>query len=365
MALDLTGLFVSCLCLIIVVMQIKSYGFSKSFNLPFLIIIVVVGAQRFQNSLTNLKLLDLKSPFETSPIIALIFIPVFLFFFKKSIDGKNISIRDLIHFILPFFLLLLNKLEILNDVLNKTVFLSFTIFYWFMMLNLVVKNYRKRTLKFSFNDVIFRWIVLMFSNLTIITFFLNYHVVYWQLNQSDTTLTDFYRGSSIIWIICLMYVILNPVIIFGKDYLLNQLKTKSKIYDPWNYKNINPIVKNDSILHKKIVKSIPDFIYSLKSFEQDFNFINNSGLNIKILSEKLKIPNSHLKFLFKYYNNLTIHEYFNLLKIYLSIKLIQQGYLHGHTIESLSKASHFESRITFYNNFKKFTGKSPSEYIKN
>ena len=112
-------------------------------------------------------------------------------------------------------------------------------------------------------------------------------------------------------------------------------------------------------------KSIPDLIYSIKTFEQDFNFLNNKELSFKTLSEKLKIPNSHLKFLIKYYNNLTIHEYFNFLKVSLSIKFIQQGFLHEHTIESLSKASHFESRITFFNNFKKFTGKSPSEFIKN
>merc|ERR1711991_314948 len=81
-----------------------------------------------------------------------------------------------------------------------------------------------------------RWLILMFSNVSLIMFFLNYKVLYWDLNQSDSSLTNFYRGSSILWVIALTYLILNPVIIFGKDYLLNQLTLKSKLVNPWYYK---------------------------------------------------------------------------------------------------------------------------------
>ena len=345
-------------------MIIRSYKFNKPFNLPFSLIIVLVGFQRFQNSLMNMDIMNLESPFQKSPFIALIFMPFFLFFFKNALEDRGTSIRDLIHLILPFFLLFLNKLQILSDLINKIVFISFSISYWLLMIDVMIKYYRKTVMKFSFNKIIFRWLILMFSNATLITFFLNYHVVYWQLNQSDMTLTNFYRGSSIVWVICLVYAILNPVIIFGKDYLLYQLNTKSKIYDPWKYKAVKTLQNVDNSVHKKLIESVPDLIYSLKSIEQDFNFISNKELSLKTLSEKLKIPNSHLKFIIKYYNILTVHEYFNLLKVSLSIKLIQRGFLHEHTIESLSKASNFESRITFYNNFKKFTGKSPSEFIK-
>jgi len=63
MIFDLAGLLVSFLCFLIVVMMIRSYSYNKTFNIPFLIIICVVGLQRFQNSLANLNLIDLKSPF--------------------------------------------------------------------------------------------------------------------------------------------------------------------------------------------------------------------------------------------------------------------------------------------------------------
>ena len=93
----------------------------------------------------------------------------------------------------------------------------------------------------------------------------------------------------------------------------------------------------------KINKSIPELIYKLKVLEQDFSFLNQNEINAKTLLNKLKIPNAHLKFLFKYHCKLSIHEY---LKKALSIQLISQGFLNGQTIDSLN-ACHFDSKITF------------------
>ena len=110
MFLDIIALFVSFLCLIIIVMTIGSYRFQKEINIPFVVIILFVGIQRFQSSLTNLNLVELKSPFEEFPLFALIFIPLFLYFFKTSTEEKNISRKDLAHFILPIILISFKKL---------------------------------------------------------------------------------------------------------------------------------------------------------------------------------------------------------------------------------------------------------------
>ena len=74
----------------------------------------------------------------------------------------------------------------------------------------------------------------------------------------------FYRGSSILWAVALLYLVLNPVIIFGKDYLLNQLTLKSKLFSPWSYKTIKKTDAKDQILLNKLNKSIPELIYALK-----------------------------------------------------------------------------------------------------
>ena len=71
MILDLISLFVSFLCLLIFIMIIGSFKYNRNINIPFVIIILFVGIQRFQSSMSNLKLLESKSPFEEFPFFAL------------------------------------------------------------------------------------------------------------------------------------------------------------------------------------------------------------------------------------------------------------------------------------------------------
>ena len=362
MILDLISLLASFLCLIVVLMILQSVRFNKKINIPFIVIIIFVGMQRFQSSLTNLNLLDLKSPFESFPFYSLFFIPLFLFFFKESVGDKSTSFKDLIHFILPIILIIFRKLEFLPGQISRLVFFIFTLSYWILILSIIIKYYKRTLSKYSFSKINFKWLILVFSNVSLIMFFLNYTVIYWKLNQTDMSLDKFYRGSSILWAVALLYLILNPVIVFGKDYLQNQLILKSKLFSSWSYKTIKKTETKDQILLKKVNKSIPELIYKLKLLEQDFNFLMQKKITTKSLSNKLKIPNSHLKFVFKYHCKLSFHEYFNLLKIALAIELIGQGFLNDRTIESLSDTCHFESRNTFYKNFKKFTGSSPSKF---
>lgn len=362
MFLDIIALFVSFLCLVVSVMIIRSYQFDKNINVPFFIIILFVGLQRFQSALTNLNLVKLTSPFESFPFFALAFIPLFLSFFKISTQEKNTSYKDLAHFILPVFLIIIKKNELLSNLGSRVIFFSFSLIYWVLILRIIMNYSRKTLSQHSFNKVNFRWLILVFVNTTLILFFLNYQVLYWDFNKSDLSLANFYRGSSIAWIVALMYLVLNPVIVFGKSYLLNQLTIKSKLINPWSFKPHKKIDNKDKSLNKKINKSVPELIFTLRVLEYDYDFLMKKEVFFKTLAEQLKIPDTHLKFLFKYYCELSIHEYLNFLKISLSIELIHQGFLVDRTVDSLSKASFFESRITFYKNFKKFTGTTPSEF---
>ena len=343
-------------------MIIGTFKYSKSINIPFVIIILFVGIQRFQSSMSNLKLLESKSPFEEFPFFALFFIPLFLFFFKESINKKRTSFRELSHLLPPVILILLKKIGAIPDQASRVVFFLYSIIYWVIILFEIIKYYKSSLMKYSLNMINFRWLILIFSNVTLIMFFLNYMVIYWDLNKSDISLSNFYRGSSIAWVIALVYLFYNPVIIYGRNYLLNQLSIRTKLYDPWSYKSLNKIDSKELGLYKKLKTIIPELIYKTKILEQDFSFLGTDDKDSKSLSNKLNIPNTHLKILFKYHSKLSLHEYFNLLKISHSIELIRQGFLKNQTIESLSNKCFFDSRITFYKNFKKFTGVSPSEF---
>ena len=344
MILDLISLFVSFLCLLIFIMIIGSFKYSKTINIPFVIIILFVGIQRFQSSMSNLKLLESKSPFEEFPFFALFFIPLFLFFFKESINKKKTSFRDLIHLLPPVILILLKKVDMIPDKISRIVFFLYSLIYWVIILFEIIKYYKSSLMKYSLNRINFRWLILIFSNVTLIMFFLNYMVIYWDLNKSDISLSNFYRGSSIAWVIALVYLFYNPVIIYGRNYLLNQLYIRTKLYDPWSYKSL---IKKDSKelgLYIKLKTIIPELIYKTKILEQDFSFLGTEDKDSKSLSNKLNIPNTHLKILFKYHCKLSLHEYFNLLKISHSIELMRQGFLKNQTIESLSNKCFFDSK---------------------
>ena len=109
MILDLISLFVSFLCLLIFIMIIGSFKYNRNINIPFVIIILFVGIQRFQSSMSNLKLLESKSPFEEFPFFALLFIPLFLFFFNESINKKRTSLKELSHLLSSFYFNLIKK----------------------------------------------------------------------------------------------------------------------------------------------------------------------------------------------------------------------------------------------------------------
>ena len=91
------------------------------------------------------------------------------------------------------------------------------------------------------------------------------------LNKSDISLSNFYRGSSIAWVIALVYLFYNPVIIYGRNYLLNQLSIRTKLYDPWSYKSLNKIDSRELGLYKKLKTIIPELIHKTKILEQDFS----------------------------------------------------------------------------------------------
>jgi AraC-like DNA-binding protein len=363
MILDLISFSVSLLCLLTFIMIIGSFKYNKSINIPFVIIILFVGIQRFQSSMSNLELLEFKSPFEEFPFFALFFIPIFLFFFKESIHKKRTSLRDLSHLLAPLILILLKKVDLIPNQISRVVFFLYSLLYWVIILLEIIKYYKSTLMKYSFNAISFRWLILIFFNLSLIMFFVNYMVVYWDLNKSDISLSNFYRGSSVLWAIALVYLFYNPIIIYGRNYLLNQLSIRGRLYNPWSYKSLIKLDTKELGLYKKIKRIIPELMYKTKILEKDIGFLETKDKDLKLLSSKLNIPNTHLKVLFKYHCRLSLHEYFNMLKIFYSIELIRQGFLKDQTIDSLSNKCFFDSRITFYNNFKKFTGISPSEFI--
>ena len=165
--------------------------------------------------------------------------------------------------------------------------------------------------------------------------------------------------GSIGWILVLGYTILNKDLVISKSKF-SGLKNGVILF--WSSKSLRKIQKSDRALYDKLdVTSLIDKILNLES---KYEFIKDNELDKRYISNTLKIPEYQVRLLFAYHNFLSSTEYKNAIKINQSVRLLNKGYLDSLTVDSLSQKVGFKSRITFYNNFRKFIGVSVSDYVK-
>ena len=189
----------------------------------------------------------------------------------------------------------------------------------------------------------------------------NFFLLNYSENISNAHL-KYYNFSAIIWLISLTYLFVNPEIFFGIKTLKKIVRTE-ELYNKitWNLTALKKIQAYDQETHDKIAPNAIEIISKIEIFTNNYYANNKSLLNFNSLAEGINIKAYHVNYIFKYYCVYSKSDFFNYCKVIHILKLIEDGYLQNKTISSLISDSHFKSKKTFYNNFKKFTGKSPQE----
>ena len=193
--------------------------------------------------------------------------------------------------------------------------------------------------------------------------FANYIFLSYAIESDQNILIQFYNITSLIWCFIIGYILKNPVILYGEQLLLEKInKSTNEEIEVWRNKKKGRTEKEDLEVEKKVMDKVDEIIFSIKKSEkellQDFQRLPT----LKELAFQLDYPQSHLKYVFKYYSYCTFGDYQNILKVKYAMKLIQSGYLDTRTIDSLAIKCLFTNRSTFYKNFKKQTGYSPTEF---
>jgi hypothetical protein len=202
--------------------------------------------------------------------------------------------------------------------------------------------------------------------MTIITFTLVLASNYFLFNEAESGvyLNNFYRFSSILWLIAIVYMLKNPVIIFGAQQLLKNIQSNEpQEFLTWSTAPLKPIEEKDKLLHTNILGKIGPIILNIQDCQNSADLVTKTTLNTQTLAKELKIPRSHLEIVFKYYCHYSVNDFSNLVKVSYAISLIKKGYLEKFTIAHLGEACLFNSRFTFSKNFKKFTGFSVSDFL--
>ncbi len=358
--------FVGFALLLLVFVVLIASEKDKKLNVYFLLILTVAGAQRFLQGIESFELIaSFKNPLVGKfGIQYFMFVVGYLFF--VNLLHKNIPSKKLIlHLAFPTFFTIISKVLDLDISLIKVVFFLFSSLYIAIVAHLVWKFVYKRK---NYRELIHYESIKIWTSITFCVFIFIYILSnYVSLSNNQETVkglfVQFYSLTSFLWLIFVFYILKNPIILYGEQLLLKNLNTNSKEeVAVWRNTKLEPTHLEDLELEKKVKHKVDEIIFAIKKFEEELLENFQALPTLKELSFQLDYPQSHLKYVFTYYSFCSFSEYQNNLKIKLALKLIKSGYLDTRTIDSLASRCLFTNRITFYRNFKKWVGYTPSEY---
>ncbi len=365
-ALSILSFFVGGVLLLLVSVSLFDTKRELKSSIFFLAILTISGVQRVIFGLSSFKILGpIENPFEKSLLFAFFIPPIYYLFFEGLLYQK-ISRKTLpLHFGLSFLLVGLSLGLDWNKSINQTVFLVYSSGYILRLIYLVWTYFAKRKSQreLGYFKSIRVWAYLMMVAFLLIYGFANFIYGKALEDTQDKVLGEFYGLTSFLWLFICFYLLRNPRILYGELRLLEHINAGApEEIAIWRSKKKGQTSTQDLGVEKQIAPRIETLLFALKKMEQAWSEELLEVPSLKSLSFQLDCPQSHVKYLFKYYGNFTYGEYVNVLRINYAISLIRKGYLLTHTIDSLSKKTLFVSGNTFYLNFKKLTGESPSEY---
>jgi AraC-like DNA-binding protein len=338
----------------------------KKLNLYFLIIIGVLGLNRFLLGVEEFNLIDsFKSPMKDNFMHQFFMLVLGYLFFDNLLFKITPYKKVILHLLFPVVFVLGTVLFPIKFGLIKVVFFLFSTGYVVFPGYLVWKYVYKRK---NYKDLIHFQSIKAFALLSYSVYFI-FYVVYNYMFLTNPQQTgsghfdQFYMISSWGLLFLIIYIFRNPVILYGEQLLLKNLKNTSKEeVAAWRSVKLEPTEQEDLDVERKVKHKVEAIIFAIKKFEEELleEFVELPSL--KELAFKLDFPQSHLKYVFNYYSFCTFGEYQNNLKIKFALKLIKSGYLDTRTIDSLATRCLFANKRTFYRNFKKWVGFTPSEY---
>ncbi len=365
-ALSILSFFVGGVLLLLVSVSLFDTKRDIKTSIFFLSILSISGVQRVIFGLSSFKILGtFENPFEQSLLFAYFIPPIYYLFFEGLLHQK-ISRKNLpLHFGLSLLLVGLSIGLDWNKSISQSVFLVYSSGYIGRLIFLVWTYFAKRKSQreLLYFKSIRVWAYLMMAAFLLIYAFANFIYGKGLEDTEEKVLGEFYGLTSFLWLFICFYLLRNPRILYGELRLLEHInEVVPEEIAIWRSKKRGQTSAQDLGVEKQIAPRVESLLFTLKNLEQAWSEELLEVPSLKSLSFQLDCPQSHVKYLFKYYGNFSFGEYVNVLRINYSITLIRKGYLLTHTIDSLSKKTLFVSGNTFYLNFKKLTGESPSEY---
>lgn len=290
----------------------------------------------------------------------------YLYFKNLILNQSKIPVKNLFHLILPVILLIENKFHPIESVIpfnqiREILIISMPIYYCVASFQILRKNIWRKNPPIKIETLeahhIIRWTIIIYITFLLMAFRVIYSLVIMDYHGDWLT--------SLAWFIVFVMILTSPSIL--KTYIHRISKdseTGTKSNSFWRQKPITPIVnKQDLQLSQKINPDIKSYMMQIDSFIEENKFFRQQGLSINDFAHKLRMPKSHLSFLFKYHSEISFTDFKKYVRIKNAIQLIDNDYLKSNTFDSLAKEVGFTTYNTFFISFKEVTGKAPQNYL--
>lgn len=375
------SLFVGFIGIMVTFVILFSYKSNKLVN-GYLALAFFIASIRSISSVVEMNENSFFSKIDFSAMYALTLIgipSIYLYLKSLIIDQKKYNVKNLLHVVFPIlvylYLVLYDQTNSINLEKTTTIVkfgvILFIIYYFINILLIYYRNfyndaqmqliYQKhhQTLK-NWTNFIFIVILLVFLRLLMV---LGYEVI---TDQSFSGHTNSLVQSFLLFSVVLK-IILNPEILFGYPKLIGQnedFETTITINNQiWETIICEITNIQEAKLKEKITQKTNSYISAIDSYVEKNNPFRDSNFSITELSLALKIPSSHLAYIFKYHCKLSFVEYKNYSKINDSIQLIENSFLDTKTLDALAYAVGFKSYNSFFVSFKKYTNCTPKDYL--
>lgn len=303
----------------------------------------------------------------------------YLYIRRLVLKPTNLKISYL-HFFSPLFLIVVYLLvQVIEVPYRPIIRMSYAgsavliaIFYCIIAFDLINKHvlHRPKDVKsFAVQDqVIYKWALFLFICSCILVLSFSLRVILYNFSDVTKSQSSLLLGSSIIWLVLFIKILMTPKILYGYEILSNKIDAIAipslAMESIWSYSETQAITnEKDQRLSPKIIPFLREHFHRIEEATIFNKFLRNGDVSIDDLAQEIKIPSSHISYLFKYHSNESFVDFKKIIRIYDALSLIKNGYLNSQTFESLAVEVGFTSYTSFFLSFRQITGRSPQDYL--
>lgn len=305
--------------------------------------------------------------------------PCFFLYFQNVVRENKFELRNSLHFIVPFLMATFYNTPFFDtsansDLARKVFFftcIALCVTYSITGFVLLYKNVWRRKTDIKAiqqqNKLIKNWSIFLYVAFNVLV-----------LIRVATSITSIKPGSfsneylwvtGLAWIAIFVKIILTPQILYGYNLLnktIDAATEKVILSSVWHIRGtLLPIIsEKDKKLEEKVNTFLLKYLHQIEELSFHSPAFRNPDLSLDDIAVALKIPISHVNFIFKYHCNESFTDYKKIVRIHDATKLLEGGYLNNQKIESLAAEVGFSTYNTFHLAFKNITGLTANEYAK-